>query len=170
MASLGLKLFYLRTREKKLSQREVAEHLNIRQATVSNLEQEVSAPHWALVVGLCQFYDVTPTYLADENRGIVPLPTERWGLRNALLTLGMWLEVDRDELEDIGGGKVLCQLPAGGTFYDDEAAAVRRRYKRPGNSQTALLELRKKHLAEERQLEASLRKEIEKHPRRRSQE
>ena len=103
MASLGLKLFYLRTREKKLSQKDVAAQLGVRQATISNLEQENTAPHWALVVELCQFYDVTPTFLSDDARGVVPLPTERWGLRNALVTLGMSIEVAPDAIHELDG-------------------------------------------------------------------
>ena len=52
-------------------------------------------------------------------------------------------------------------------FFDAEAAAIRRRYKRKGNSKPPLEELAKKQSDEERQLEASLRKELSQHPRRR---
>jgi transcriptional regulator with XRE-family HTH domain len=167
VASLGLKLFYLRTREKKLSQRDVATKLSIRQGTVSFLEQGVTAPHWALVVDLCKFYDVTPTYLADETRGVVPRATERWGLRDSLITLGMWVELEQDSAEDLGNKRLIYQLAPGSKFFDEEAAEVRRRYKREANSRSALTVLRTKYRTEERDLEKQLIRELREHPRRR---
>jgi transcriptional regulator with XRE-family HTH domain len=166
LASLGLKLFYLRTREKKLSQREVAAELGIRQGTVSFLEQGTTAPHWSLVVELCKFYDVTPTYLADESRGVVPRQTERWGLRDALVTLGMWIELGPDAVHELGN-KVLCELEPGSAFFDDEAVEIRRRYKREANSRQALEELREKYRLEEKTLHKRLSNELTEHPRRR---
>ncbi|MCB9889438.1 MAG: helix-turn-helix transcriptional regulator [Planctomycetes bacterium] len=167
MASLGLKLFYLRTREKKLSQREVAERLGVRQGTISHIEQEVTAPHWSLLVDLCRFYDVTPTFLADEQRGVVPLPTERWGLRNALVTVGMWVEVSRDAVVDTEDDRRLCAIEPGGAFYDAEAVDVRRRYRRGAASQAALAKLRSEQDKQDKLLEAALRREQKEHPRRR---
>ena len=167
MASLSLKLFYLRTREKKLSQRDVAEALGVRQATISNLEQGTTQPHWPLLVNLCKFYDVTPTYLADQERGVVPRATERWSLRDALVTLGMWVEVPKDAAHEVGPS-LLCELRPGNAFFDSDALEVRRRYRRAGNSMPALEKLRREFRENEASIEERLRYELGEHPRRRS--
>lgn len=163
MASLGLKLFYLRTREKKLSQREVAAQLGVRQATISHLEQGVTAPHWALIVDLCRFYDVTPTFLADESRGVVPRVTERWGLRNDLVTLGMWIESGGDA----GGDSQLLRLDPGTAFYDEEAMSIRREFEDAASSKQSLEQHAAAQQAKDQGLEEALRTELTQHPRRR---
>ena len=125
MARIGLKLFYLRTRERNRSQQVVAGELGIRQATLSNIEQGVSQPTSALLLELCKYFDVTPTFLLDEDRDVVPLPPERWGARNALVTTGMWVEVPADKVIKARDGRPLCPLLPGEPFYDAEAAELR---------------------------------------------
>ena len=166
MARLGLKVFYLRTRERKLTQQAVAEAVGVRQATLSYIEQGVSLPSAALLVELSRFYDVTPTYLLDEQRGVIPLPPERWSLRNALVTVDMWVEAPADEIVTLANGKVLCPMAPGVRFYDDDAARVRKEMGKSTRSKklTRLLEEREK---EERELERNLSRELKMHPQRR---
>ncbi len=76
-----LKLYYLRTREKKMTQKKVATQLAIRQATLSNLEQGSSMPSLDILLKLCQFYNVTPTWLLDDKAPLVPTPNDRWTAR-----------------------------------------------------------------------------------------
>ncbi len=76
-----LKLYYLRTREKKMTQKKVATKLEIRQATLSNLEQGSSMPSLDILLKLCEFYNVTPTWLLDEKAPLVPTPNDRWTAR-----------------------------------------------------------------------------------------
>ena len=121
MARLGLKLFYLRTRERGLSQRQVADAVGVRQATLSHIEQGVSQPNSALLVQLCRFLDVTPTFLLDDERGILPRTAERWQNRDALVTTGDWIELPRDALAETPDGRLLCPIRAGEAFFDDEA-------------------------------------------------
>ncbi len=122
MVNLGLKIFYLRTRERRLSQQAVADALGIRQATLSHVERGTSLPSAALMVELCRFYDVTPTYLLDADRGVIPRPTERWSSRDALVTTGMWIEARSEDLRPGADGTVLCPCRPGQRFFDDEAA------------------------------------------------
>lgn len=126
MARIGLKLFYLRTRERELSQQHVADALAIRQATLSHIEQGQSLPACELLLALARFYDVTPTFLLDDARGVLPLPSERWRNRNALATTGMWVEAPRESVITTKDGKALCPLLDGEAFYDDDAAQLRR--------------------------------------------
>lgn len=166
MARLGLKIFYLRTRERKLSQQAVADSMGVRQATLSNIEQGVSLPSAPLLLELCKFYDVTPTFLVDEDRGVVPLPSERWRLRDALVTVGMWVEASSDEVVRLEDGKLLCPLRPGESFYDDEARHAREKSGR-GKSQRELKALFDTREDEERSLVRALNGELRTHPRRR---
>ena len=77
-----LKLYYLRTREKKMTQKKVATQLAIRQATLSNLEQGSSMPSLDILLKLCKFYNVTPTWLLDDKAPLVPTPNDRWTARD----------------------------------------------------------------------------------------
>ncbi len=162
MASLGLKLFYLRTRERHLSQQEVADAIGVRQATLSHIEQGVSMPACSLLSELCKFFDVTPTFLIDDARGVVPLPTERWTVRNGLVTAGMWAEVPRELVVDLGGGRLLCPLLGDRAFFDDSAAEVRRE-----SDEDALQAHLDQRNRQDRELERSLIEELKLHPRRR---
>lgn len=166
MARLGLKIFYLRTRERSLSQQAVADAMGVRQATLSNIEQGVSLPSAPLLVELCRFYDVTPTFLLDEDRGVVPLATERWKLRDALVTVGMWVESGRDNLVELSDGKVLVPLKTGESFYDDEAMRTREEVSGRGSG-TEMKKLMQGRVDDERLLMRALMGELRRHPRRR---
>ena len=50
MTRIGLKIFYLRTREQRLSQAQLAKALGIRQATLSHVEQGISLPSCTLLL------------------------------------------------------------------------------------------------------------------------
>lgn len=125
MARFAHKLFYLRTREREISQARLAHDLGIRQATVSCLEQGLSQPTGPLIVELSKYFDVTPTYLLDDDRGVIPMRTDRWSMRNALVTAGMWVEAPSQALVPLPQGKTLCPLLPGEGFYDDEAKQIR---------------------------------------------
>ena len=58
MNNLGERLFKLR-RDKKLSQEEVAEKLNVTRQTISKWETNQSLPDFDKVVPLCELYDIT---------------------------------------------------------------------------------------------------------------
>lgn len=167
MARIGSKLYYLRTRERRMSQQQAADALGIRQATLSHLEQGLSQPNFDLLRRLCEFYDVTATFLVDEERGVRPRPSERWTLRDALVTVGMWIEAPAGDVEDVGSGRAMCPLLPDMGFYDAEAADIRRRYRRPGRAQTALDEYAAGEAAEDIAAEAEVERELKQHPRRR---
>lgn len=76
-----LKLYFLRTREKKMTQKKVATELAIRQATLSNLEQGSSMPSLDILMKLCEFYNVTPTWLLDDGAPLCPTANDRWTVR-----------------------------------------------------------------------------------------
>ena len=160
MARIGLKIFYLRTRVRKVSQQQMAGELDIRQATLSNIERGLSLPSTPLLVELCRYFDVTPTYLIDEDRDILPLPSERWSIRNSLVTVGMWIQAPKKSVVDLGDGKLLCPLLPGEPFYDEEAKE-RRAADQP---QEALAKRRRR---EERALLRALQGELREHPQRR---
>jgi transcriptional regulator with XRE-family HTH domain len=167
LARIGAKLFYLRTRERRLSQQQAADTLGIRQATLSHLEQGLSQPNFDLLRKLCAFYDVTPTFLVDDERSVRPRPTERWGLRDALVTVGMAIEIPSAAVEDLGGGQALCALQPGAAFYDAEAAGIRRGHRRAPQAEDALADHATAAAAEDAALEAELEHELKQHPRRR---
>ena len=68
MNDLGERLFKLR-RDKKLSQEEVAEKLNVTRQTVSKWETNQSMPDFDKVVPLCELYGITPDELFIELKG-----------------------------------------------------------------------------------------------------
>ncbi len=65
MNNLGERLFKLR-RDKKLSQEEVAEKLNVTRQTISKWETDQSMPDFDKVVPLCELYGITPKELFIE--------------------------------------------------------------------------------------------------------
>ncbi len=65
MNHLGERLFQLR-RDKKLSQEEVAEKLNVTRQTISKWETDQSMPDFDKVVPLCELYGITPDELFIE--------------------------------------------------------------------------------------------------------
>jgi len=162
LARIGLKVFYLRTRVRKQSQQKMADTIGVRQATLSNIEQGVSQPTTALLIELCKYFDVTPTYLVDEARGVEPLPSERWSQRNSLVTAGMWIEAPKTAVVDLGDGKMLCPLLPQEAFYDDEAKS-----EREGRSKEGVKKLQQKRRGRERSLERMLQGELRAHPLRR---
>lgn len=167
MAALNLKLFYLRTREKGLSQQAVAAALDVRQATISHLERGQSSPTAGLLVSLCRFFDVTPTWLLDEERDIPPLPAERWQLRNGLLTVGMWIEAPAKAVVRLRRGKVLCPLLPDAPFFDDEAAQIRRSEKGERAIRAAIATLAEQRAEQQARLKAELAMEQTVHPQQR---
>ncbi len=68
MNNLGERLFKLR-RDKKLSQEEVAEKLNVTRQTISKWETNQSMPDFDKVVPLCELYGITPNELFIELKG-----------------------------------------------------------------------------------------------------
>ncbi len=63
--NLGERLFKLR-KDKKLSQEEVAEKLNVSRQTISKWETDQSMPDFDKVVPLCELYGITPDELFIE--------------------------------------------------------------------------------------------------------
>jgi transcriptional regulator with XRE-family HTH domain len=164
---IGLKIFYLRTREQRLSQQQLAKALGIRQASLSHIEQGISLPNCTLLLQLCRFFDVTPTYLLDDDRDLVPLPTERWGLRNALVTVGMWIDVAEDEVVETPDGKLLCPLQPKEAFYDQEAMEIRAEKSKRSQGKAAIRRLRRRRRDASAELATELKRELRTHPRRR---
>jgi len=78
MKKFCLKLYYLRTRVMKMTQKTVATKLKIRQATLSNLEQGSSTPSIDIFQKLCEFYNVTPTWLLDDKAPLKPVANDKW--------------------------------------------------------------------------------------------
>ena len=167
MARTGLKVFYLRTREQQLSQQQLSKALGIRQATLSHVEQGISLPSCALLLQLCKFFDVTPTWLLDDERDVVPLPTERWGLRNALVTVGMWIEAPKDTVVETEDGKLLCPLQPREAFYDQEAMELRTKKGGRSQARAAVSRLRRRRRDRSQELTVELKRELRTHPRRR---
>lgn len=168
VAGLHLKLYYLRTREKRASQQAVADAIGIRQATLSHLERGVSAPNSSLLLQICEYYDVTPTFLLDEERPVVPVATERWRMRNGLVTAGMWIEAPSEAVVQAKDGKVLCPLLAGEVFFDEEALAVRMAADGLRNLEQAMERHEEERARLERELQRELERELSEHPQRRA--
>ena len=168
MVRLGLKLLYLRTRVRKLSQQQLAMALEVRQATLSHIERGRALPGIPLLLQLARYFDVSPSWLVDEESGLDPDPSNRWSARGELLTIGMSIEVDREHVQELPNGKLLVTLAEDAPFYDEEAAALRRA---AASEAEALEQLGELHVQRDRdqchklgQLEA----ELDIHPRRRA--
>lgn len=161
VARLGMKLFYLRTRERRESQQVVAASLGVRQATLSHIEQGVSVPTAALLLELSRYFDVTPTFLLDDERGVLPLPSDRWRNRHALVTVGMWVAAPMETLDSQPDGTVLVPLLPGQQFLDEEARRAQ------GAGTRALAELAADRGQQEKALQRVLQGELRTHPLRR---
>jgi DNA-binding XRE family transcriptional regulator len=122
MRRLHLKLFYLRTRLKREAQGVTAKTLGVRPATMSHLEQGRSLP---MLLALCKHYDVTPTYLLDDERPIDPASRDRWSERDSVVARGNWLEVPEGAMVTTHDGVRLAAVQAGARFYDASAQAQR---------------------------------------------
>lgn len=125
MRRLHLKLFYLRTRFKREPQGVTARTLGVRPATMSHLEQGRSLPTLPMLLALCKHYDVTPTYLLDDERPIEPQARDRWTERGALICRGDWLECPDGASIKTADGMWLAPVMAGARFYDSTAQAQR---------------------------------------------
>lgn len=155
--SLGLKLYFLRTRVKKVTQTTMAKDLRIRQATISNIEQGLSQPSLPLLRAFCRYFDVTPTYLLDEEGSIEISPAERWSQRRGLATSGQFLEVRPNALQKLDGSSTyLVALLPGTPIYDEEAAR-----KRATGDATEVQQAYASEVASRREREVELRRELE---------
>ena len=125
MRRLHLKLFYLRTRYKREPQGVTAKTLGVRPATMSHLEQGRSLPTLPMLEALSRHYDVTPTYLLDDERPIEPQARDRWTERNSVICRGDWLEVPDGAAIKTADGVWLCPVMGGAQFYDSTAQAQR---------------------------------------------
>jgi transcriptional regulator with XRE-family HTH domain len=125
MRRLHLKLFFLRTRLNREAQGVTAKTLGVRPATMSHLEQGRSLPTLPMLLALCKHYDVTPTYLLDDDRPIEPSSRDRWGERGNMISRGSWLEVPEGSWVTTNDGVKLCPVLAGARFYDAVAQAQR---------------------------------------------
>lgn len=126
MASLGLKLYYLRTRRRNASQTAVARELGIRQSLVSQLERDKIVPQIELLLAVCRYYDVSADWLLDEDCGVEPGPADSWSLRVARVVPGMWIEVAKADAHELDGQRYLCRISDGAESFDDAAAELRR--------------------------------------------
>jgi transcriptional regulator with XRE-family HTH domain len=125
MRRLHLKLFYLRTRFKREPQGVTARTLGVRPATMSHLEQGRSLPTLPMLLALSKHYDVTPTYLLDDERPIEPQTRDRWSERSALICRGDFLECPEGAAIKTADGMLLAPVMAGARFYDSTAQAQR---------------------------------------------
>ena len=125
MRRLHLKLFYLRTRIKREAQGVTAKTLGVRPATMSHLEQGRSQPTLPMLLALCQHYDVTPTYLLDDDRPIDPRSRDRWTERENVIARGDWMEVPEGAMVTTHDGVRLVAVQAGVRYYDAAAQAQR---------------------------------------------
>ncbi len=125
MRRLHLKLFYLRTRLKREAQGVTAKTLGVRPATMSHLEQGRSLPTLPMLLALCKHYDVTPTYLLDDERPIDPSNPDRWSERDSVVARGSWLEVPEGSMVTTHDGVRLAAVQPGARFYDASAQAQR---------------------------------------------
>lgn len=155
--SLGLKLYYLRTRIKKVTQTTMAKDLRIRQATISNIEQGLSQPSLPLLRAFCRYFDVTPTYLLDDEGGIELGPSQRWSHRQGLATTGHFLEVRANALQKLDNSATfLVALLPGTPIYDEDAAR-----KRASASELELQQAYANEVDTRREREVALRRELE---------
>jgi transcriptional regulator with XRE-family HTH domain len=125
MRRLHLKLFYLRTRLKREAQGVTAKTLGVRPATMSHLEQGRSLPTLPMLLALCKHYDVTPSYLLDDERPIDPASRDRWSERDSVVARGNWLEVPEGAMVTTHDGVRLVAVQPGARFYDASAQTQR---------------------------------------------
>ncbi|MCA8973978.1 MAG: helix-turn-helix transcriptional regulator [Planctomycetes bacterium] len=125
MRRLHLKLFYLRTRVKREAQGVTAKTLGVRPATMSHLEQGRSLPTLPMLLALSKHYDVTPTYLLDDERPIEPTSRDRWSERDNVVARGSWLEVADGALVTTHDGIRLAAVQPGARHFDAGAQAQR---------------------------------------------
>lgn len=125
MQRLHLKLFYLRTRYKREPQGTTAKILGVRPATMSHLEQGRSLPTLPMLMALSKHYDVTATYLLDDDRPIEPQARDRLTHNKSVISRGDWLEVPEGAVIKTADGVLLCPVMDGASFYGATAQAQR---------------------------------------------
>lgn len=160
MRRLHLKLFYLRTRYKREPQGVTARVLGVRPATMSHLEQGRSLPTLPMLMALARHYDVTPTYLLDDDRPIEPQPRDRWTERNAIIARGHWLEVPDGAAIKTNDGILLCPVMGGARFYDSTAQAERILCQSKDDAEHLQVELKEAESTRDRELEELLLREL----------
>jgi DNA-binding XRE family transcriptional regulator len=152
--SPGLKLYYLRTRVKKVTQTVMAKELGVRQATISNIEQGLSQPSLPLLRELCRYFDVTPTYLLDDEGPLEVGAADRWSSRRGLITTGLYLEVPVADVRQLDGS-VLVAVRPGQAIFDEEAANARLRGGR-GSLEETLRGEQARHRLQQKELQRAL--------------
>lgn len=167
MARIGLKIYYLRTQVTSISQADLAKALGVRQATISHIERGRSQPNTALLLEFCRFFDVIPAYLIDPDRGLPLRPTDRWSLRDANVTAGMWIEVAQEDVVEAGEDRLFIPLLPGQGFYDEEAYEEARQLATSEERARELARLLEKTEKLSRQMEEEIESELQEHPRRR---
>ena len=160
MRRLHLKLFYLRTRYKREPQGVTARVLGVRPATMSHLEQGRSLPTLPMLMALARHYDVTPTYLLDDDRLIEPQQRDRWTERNSVIARGHWLEVPDGAAIKTNDGVLLCPVMGGVRFFDSTAQAERILCKDKEAAEQLQSNLRDIDKGRDRELEEILLKEL----------
>ena len=160
MRRLHLKLFYLRTRLKREAQGVTAKILGVRPATMSHLEQGRSLPTLPMLVALCKHYDVTPSYLLDDDRPIDPNTRDRWSERDAVVSRGSWLEVPEGAMVTAHDGARLVAVQSGARFYDAAAQAQRMTCPTPAAAKQLDQALQAAGQLKDRELEEMLTREL----------
>lgn len=160
MRRLHLKLFFLRTRYKREPQGVTAKTLGVRPATMSHLEQGRSLPTLPMLMALCKHYDVSPTYLLDDERAIEPQPRDRLSERSGLIGRGDWLEVPDGAAIKAADGVLLCPVMSGARFYDSTAQAQRMLCQKAEDAETLQATLAEAERGRDRELEELLTKEL----------
>lgn len=160
MRRLHLKLFFLRTRYKREPQGVTAKTLGVRPATMSHLEQGRSLPTLPMLMALCKHYDVSPTYLLDDDRGIEPQARDRLTESSSLIGRGDWLEVPDGAPIKTNDGVWLCPVMNGARFYDSTAQAQRMLCQASEDAKALEATLADQHRERDQELEALLSKEL----------
>ncbi len=160
MRRLHLKLFYLRTRFTRDPQGVTAKTLGVRPATMSHLEQGRSLPTLPMLMALCKHYDVTPSYLLDDDRPLDPQPRDRLSESQSFPCRGDWLEVPEGAAIKTADGLLLCPVMAGTRHYDSTAQAQRMLCRTTEDAAKLLRSLRDAERDRDRDLEEMLRREL----------
>ena len=160
MRRLHLKLFYLRTRVKREAQGVTAKTLGVRPATMSHLEQGRSQPTLPMLLALCQHYDVTPTYLLDDERAIDPTSRDCWSERDNVVARGDWMEVSEGSMVTTHDGVRLVAVQAGARYYDASAQAQRMTCPTPAAAKELEAGLTVTKAERDKELEATLLREL----------
>ena len=160
MRRLHLKLFYLRTRLKREAQGVTAKTLGVRPATMSHLEQGRSQPTLPMLLALCKHYDVTPTYLLDDDRPIDPGSRDRWSERDNVIARGDWMEVPEGAMVTTHDGMRLVAVQAGARYFDASAQSQRMTCPTPAAAKELESKLAATKSQHDRELEETLMREL----------